>query len=212
MQTLDLYQKNTIVTSTEALQLLREGNYRFTHNISMNRDMLQKVLATKDQQKPFAAILSCMDSRVPAEIIFDLGIGDIFSIRIAGNIISEYVLGSLEYAAAVNGVRLIVVMGHTCCGAVRGACDKVQMGHLTSLISKIERAITAEESVQDNRTGNNDEFVNKVSAINIHNSIRDMVHQSEILRDLMENAGLRIVPAMYDVATGIVDFFDDRKM
>lgn len=204
--------QNTIINSAQALSLLQEGNYRFTHNLSMNRDMLQKVLATKDQQQPFAAVLSCMDSRVPAEIIFDLGIGDIFSIRIAGNIISENVLGSLEYAAAVAGVRLIVVMGHTCCGAVRGACDKVQMGHLTSLIRKIDRAIVAEQSVLNNRTGSNDAFVNKVSAINLHHSISDMVMQSDILRDFQESAGLNIVPAMYDVATGIVDFFDDRKM
>ncbi len=196
------------ITAGQALALLQEGNRRFTGNISMNRDLLQRVMATKDQQQPFAAVLSCMDSRVPAEIIFDQGIGDIFSVRVAGQVISENVLGSLEYAVAVAGAKLIVVMGHTNCGAVRGACDKVQMGNLTSLIQKITRAIDVENTVSENRTGSNDAFVNKVSAINLHHSIRDIWLQSDMLRKHCENEGLKIVPAMYDVATGIVDFYE----
>ncbi|MDE1190908.1 MAG: carbonic anhydrase family protein [Arachidicoccus sp.] len=201
---------NKHITAEEGLQLLKEGNNRFVNNISKNRDLLQKVLETKEEQKPFAAVLSCMDSRVPAEIIFDQGIGDIFSIRIAGNIISENVLGSLEYAVEVAGSKLIVVMGHSNCGAIKGACDNIQLGNLTALINKILPAIHKEKNIADNRTSSNQEFVDKVAHLNVRHSIDMILQLSPVLRKHCEDNDVLIVPAMYNVATGNVYFYDDE--
>jgi len=194
------------ITADLALQLLRDGNSRFTSGLSANRDLLRKVQETKDGQNPFAAILSCMDSRAPAELIFDQGIGDIFNIRIAGNVISPYVLGSLEYAIAVAGSRLILVMGHTGCGAIKGACDDVKMGNLTDLLEEIKDSIRQEVTVSDDRTGNNAVFVNKVSMLNVLHSVAQMKEQSAVIREYVDNGTVKIVPAMYDVATGVVSF------
>jgi carbonic anhydrase len=194
------------MTADIALKLLKDGNNRFTSGLSANRDLLQKVAETKDEQKPFAAILSCMDSRAPAELIFDQGIGDIFNIRIAGNVVSPYVLGSLEYAVAVAGAKLIIVMGHTGCGAIKGACDDVKMGHLTDLLSEIKDAVSQEDTVQEERNGQNKAFVNKVSALNVLHSVAQMQTQSEVINDFVNRGIVKIVPAMYDVATGKVTF------
>ncbi|HEY0299057.1 MAG TPA: carbonic anhydrase family protein [Arachidicoccus sp.] len=196
------------ISAEEALRLLKEGNNRFVNNISKNRDLLQKVLETKEEQKPFAAILSCMDSRVPAELIFDQGIGDIFSVRIAGNIISENVLGSLEYAVEVAGSKLIVVMGHTNCGAIKGACDNVHLGNLSALIDKITPAIDRETSVTDNRCSDNYDFVNKVAALNVQHSIEMMMKNSPVIKKHCEENDVLVIAAMYDVATGVVHFYD----
>jgi carbonic anhydrase len=198
--------RNADMTPELALELLKEGNARFINGLSANRDLLRKVQETKDGQKPFAAILSCMDSRAPAELIFDQGIGDIFNIRIAGNVISPYVLGSLEYAIAVAGSKLILVMGHTNCGAIKGACDNVKMGNLTHLLDQIQDSVKKESSVLEDRNGSNIEFVNKVSKLNVHHSISQMLDRSEVIREHVEQGKISIVAAMYDIATGQVAF------
>ena len=194
------------MTPEIALELLKAGNTRFINGLSANRDLLRKVQETKDGQKPFAAILSCMDSRAPAELIFDQGIGDIFNIRIAGNVVSPYVLGSLEYAIAVAGSKLILVMGHTNCGAIKGACDNVKMGNLTSLLDQIQDSVNQENTVTEERNGSNIEFVNKVSNLNVHHSISQMMERSEVIKEHVEQGKIAIVAAMYDIATGQVAF------
>ncbi len=203
-------RKNSLedVTPKIALQLLKEGNFRFINNLKMNHDLLQMVNETKDEQKPFAAILSCMDSRTSSELVFDQGLGDIFSIRIAGNVITNHILGSLEYAVAVTGVKLILVLGHTGCGAIKGACDHVELGHLTALLHKIQPAVDAEQTTIGNRTGSNTAFVNKVAMLNVKNSVRQITENSPIILEHVENGSIGIVPAMYDVATGKVTFYN----
>ena len=197
------------MTPELAMELLTKGNERFVNGMSANRDLLQKVQETKDGQKPFAAILSCMDSRAPAELIFDQGIGDIFNIRIAGNVVSPYVLGSLEYAVAVAGSKLILVMGHTGCGAIKGACDNVKMGNLTSLLEQIKDSVDQEQSVSDNRTSSNAAFVDKVSVLNVRHSVTQMLEQSEVIREHVESGKIKIVPAMYNLASGKVEMIEE---
>lgn len=200
------------MTPDLALQLLKDGNQRFTSGLSANRDLLQKVQETKDGQKPFAAILSCMDSRAPAELIFDQGIGDIFNIRIAGNVISPYVLGSLEYAVAVAGSKLILVMGHTGCGAIKGACDDVKLGNLTDLLAQIKDSVNNETTENEDRTGQNQTFVDKVSLLNVLHSVEQMKAESTVIREFVENGTIKIVPAMYNISTGIVSFHHEMEM
>ena len=195
-----------------ALNLLKHGNFRFMNNIGINRDLLEILSETKDGQSPFAAILSCMDSRTSAELIFDQGFGDIFSIRIAGNVVSGNVLGSLEYAAGVAGSKLIVVLGHTNCGAVKGACDHVEMGNLTPLLEKIKPAINSEKRTTENRNGNNPEFVNAVAALHVKHTVIEILEGSAIINDLVNSGKVGIIPAMYDIATGMVYFFDKDAM
>lgn len=197
------------ITPQGAIQKLKEGNFRFVNNLKLNRNLLEQVNDTKDNQWPFAAILSCIDSRTSAELIFDQGLGDIFSIRIAGNIISEGILGSLEFSTAIAGSRLIVVLGHTNCGAIKGACDDVQLGNLTHLLQKIKPAVNEEASIMENRTSKNMAFVDAVAKINIQNSIWQIIDQSPIISKLVEEGKVGIVPAMYNVATGAVTFYDD---
>lgn len=198
------------MTPQLAFDLLKAGNNRFTNGLSANRDLLQKVQETKDGQKPFAAILSCMDSRAPAELIFDQGIGDIFNIRIAGNVVSPYVLGSLEYAVGVAGSKLILVMGHTGCGAVGGACDDVKMGNLTGLLEEVKACLPQETTETGDRSSKNRDFVNKVALLNVHHSVQQILNQSDIIRELAGKEQIRIVPAMYDIATGIVSFHHEH--
>src|ERR1043165_5439502 len=185
-----------------ALQRLKEGNFRFVNNLKLNRDLLEQVNDTKDGQWPFAAILSCMDSRTSAELIFDQGLGDIFSIRIAGNIISPGILGSLEYATAVAGSKLILVLGHTNCGAIKGACDDVKFGHLTQLLEQIKPAVEQEKHTKENRTSHNPEFVDSVAKINVHNSAKEILERSAVIREMVMKGELGLVPAMYNIATG----------
>ncbi len=196
------------ITPASAIQLLRDGNFRFVNNLKLNRDLLEQVNATKDGQWPFAAILSCMDSRTSAELIFDLGLGDIFSIRIAGNVTSENVLGSLEFATAVAGSKLIVVLGHTNCGAIKGACDNVELGNLSKLLHHIKPAVAQETSTKENRNGKNLEFVNEVAKLNVHHTVKEIMAGSDIIADLLKKGTIDMVPAMYDIATGEVSFYD----
>lgn len=190
------------------LHILQAGNKRFMENIRQNRDHHSGIDATKDGQKPFAAILSCMDSRVAAELVFDQGIGDIFNIRIAGNIITPEVLGSLEYAVEVSGVPVILILGHTGCGAVGGACDQVSLGNLTGLLEKIQPAIRAEKTVTENRNSQNPEFVRKVTLLHLENVLRDMLEQSSVIAGAVRSDKLLVATAIYDVASGAVQFLN----
>ena len=197
------------ITPSEALDILKEGNKRFINNLKYNRNLLEQVNSTRDGQWPFAVVLSCIDSRTSAELIFDQGLGDIFSVRIAGNIVNNDILGSMEFACNVAGSKFIVVLGHTKCGAIKGACDHVKMGHLTGLLAKIEPSINEETTTDSNRNASNPEFVENVATINVKRTAEEIMERSDILRDLIQQGKVGIIGAMYDVTTGQVEFFDD---
>lgn len=196
------------LTPEMALQILREGNDRFVRNLKANRNLLQQVNETATGQFPFATILSCIDSRTSAELIFDQGLGDIFSIRIAGNILNEDILGSMEFATKVVGTKIIVVLGHTKCGAVVGACNHVELGNLTTLLKKIQPAIELENTTKENRNGSNVEFVSHVTENNVHLTIERIRKESPIIAELEEKNAIKIVGGMYDVENGLVTFFE----
>lgn len=196
------------ITPTMALELLKEGNKRFVSNLKINRNLLQQANETSDGQHPFAVILSCIDSRTSAELIFDQGLGDIFSVRIAGNIINEDILGSMEFACKVAGSKIIVVLGHTKCGAVKGACDHVEMGNLTTLLTKIQPAVYDEKTETENRTSSNPEFVEKVAIINVKRTAQAIAERSPILKEMIEKGEIAIVGGTHNIATGEVTFFE----
>ena len=197
------------LTPISALDILKEGNKRFVNNLKANRNLLQQANETSDGQHPFAIILSCIDSRTSAELIFDQGLGDIFSARIAGNIVNEDILGSMEFACKVAGSKIIVVLGHTKCGAVKGACDHVEMGNLTALLSKIQPAVYDEKTVTENRDSSNSEFVEKVSAINVKRTVTAIMDRSPILKEMILNGEIGIVGGVHDINNGEVTFFED---
>ncbi|OQK17772.1 carbonic anhydrase [Methyloprofundus sedimenti] len=197
------------ITPTMALELLKDGNKRFINNLKINRNLLQQANETSDGQHPFAVILSCIDSRTSAELIFDQGLGDIFSVRIAGNIINEDILGSMEFACKVAGSKIIVVLGHTKCGAVKGACDHVEMGNLTALLSKLQPAVYDEKTVTENRNSGNEEFVEKVSTINVKRTVHAIMERSPILKEMIENGECGIIGGNHNITTGEVSFYDD---
>ncbi|MES2836715.1 MAG: carbonic anhydrase family protein [Bacteroidota bacterium] len=196
------------LTPQKALQILKEGNNRFINNLKANRDLLEQAGYTADGQFPFAVILSCIDSRTSTELIFDQGLGDVFSVRIAGNIINEDILGSMEFACKVAGSKIIVVLGHTKCGAVKGACDHIEMGNLTALLSKIQPAVYDEKTVTENRTSKNSDFVEKVAVINVKRTVQGIVQRSPILKEMIEKGEIGIVGGTHDIATGKVTFFE----
>ena len=200
------------ITPPMALNLLEEGNKRFVNNLKVNRNLLQQANETSDGQHPFAIILSCIDSRTSAELIFDQGLGDVFSIRIAGNIINEDVLGSMEFGCKVAGAKIIVVLGHTRCGAIKGACDHVEMGNLTALLSKIRPAVDEEQTIKENRNAKNSEFVEKVATINVHRSVKSIIERSPILKEMIEGGQIGIVGGIHDITTGIVTFYPRASM
>ncbi len=195
------------LTPEHALDILKEGNERFVNNIKAHRNLLEQVNETSSGQFPFAAILSCIDSRTSAELIFDQGLGDIFSIRIAGNILNEDILGSMEFACKVAGSKLIVVLGHTKCGAIEGACNNIVMGNITNLLNKIKPAIELEKETTENRTGNNLKFVQNVTANNVFITVQKIREQSSILHEMEENGEIKIVGGLYDLDTGQVEFY-----
>ena len=204
------HTRETQATTTpqKSLQYLKEGNLRFQNNLKANRNLLEQVNDTSDGQFPFATILSCIDSRVSAELVFDQGLGDIFSVRIAGNFVNEDILGSMEFACKLAGTKLIVVLGHTACGAVKGACDDAKMGNLTKLIEKITPAVNAVSEPKDVslRNSKNAEFVDTVAEKNVQLTI-DRIHaESPILSEMEKNGEIMIVGAMYDINTGEVKF------
>lgn len=199
------------LTPEIALQILKAGNARFMKNLKINRNLLQQLNETYDGQYPFAVVLSCIDSRTSSELIFDQGLGDLFSIRIAGNILNDDIIGSMEFACKVSGAKIIVVVGHTRCGAIKGACDDVQLGKLTDLLAKIKPVV---EKVRDpeatDQNSKNEEFVSKVAEANVFNVIEEIKSRSEILREMLEQKQIGIVGAMYDLHTGHIDFYENH--
>ena len=196
------------MTPDKSLSELRLGNQRFVNKNQLNRDLLQQVKQTSTGQYPFATILSCIDSRVSSELIFDQGIGDIFSVRIAGNFVNEDILGSMEFACKLAGTKLILVLGHTACGAVKGACDHARLGNLTALINKIEPAVEAvtEPKEESQRNSSNINFVNTVAEKNVEMTISNIRSSSPVLAEMEEQGSIKIIGGMYDIDTGIVHF------
>jgi carbonic anhydrase len=195
------------MTPEEALAELRAGNGRFLAGKSQVRNLPAKARATASGQYPFAVILSCLDSRQPIELIFDQGIGDIFSARIAGNVLDDDILGSLEFACQVSGAKLILIVGHSNCGAVKGAIDGVEFGHLTGLLNRIKPAIAAVSADDQPRTSKNDKYVQEVADANVHLVMQQIRERSPALRDLLDQGKIGVVGAMYDLSTGEVHFF-----
>jgi carbonic anhydrase len=201
-------EMQTAITPALALEILKDGNKRFVSNLKINRNLLQQANETSDGQHPFAVILSCIDSRTSAELIFDQGLGDVFSVRIAGNIVNEDILGSMEFGCKVAGAKIIVVLGHTKCGAIKGACDNVELGNLTSLISKIKPAVDQETATSDNRTSSNANFVENVAELNVSLSVKNILLHSPIIAEMVKNEEIGIVGAVHDIKTGEVKFFE----
>lgn len=199
------------LTPRMAMEILKEGNERFINNLKAQRNLLEQVNDTREGQWPFATILSCIDSRTSAELVFDQGLGDIFSIRIAGNIVNTDILGSMEFACKVAGSKLIVVLGHTKCGAVKGACDHVEMGNLTELLSKLQPAVYSESETMaaDKRNSKNGVFVENVATLNVKRSVKSIIERSYILEEMLDKGEIGIVGAMYNIETGKVEFYDD---
>jgi len=202
----------TSISPEKAIEILKTGNERFVNNLKANRNLLQQVNETSDGQHPFAVILSCIDSRTSAELIFDQGLGDIFSIRIAGNILNEDILGSMEFACKIAGAKAAVVLGHSKCGAIKGACDNVEMGNLTALLTKIRPAVDDELIIKENRNSSNAEFVEKVAVINVKRTVKAIMERSPILNEMIKTGELDLIGAMYDVETGVVTFYQNREL
>ncbi len=194
------------ITPAKALEILIEGNQRFINNLKINRNLLEQVNETKDGQFPFAVVLSCIDSRTSAELIFDQGLGDVFSIRIAGNIINNDILGSMEFACKLAGSKLIVVLGHSKCGAIKGACAGVKIGNLTGLLEKINPAIVAIENEMPNTDQTDPEFINAVEKQNVICMMDTIIKESPVLKELYESGEIGMVGSYYDVETGEVSF------
>jgi MFS superfamily sulfate permease-like transporter len=200
-------EKQRDISPQKAIEMLKEGNKRFVSSLNINRNLLNQVNETSDTQNPFAFVLSCIDSRTSAELIFDQGLGDIFSCRIAGNILNQDIVGSMEFASKVVGVKLIMVLGHSGCGAIKGACDHVEMGNLTNLLHKIHPAISAETNTLENRDSSNEKFVENVSAINVKLVMEEITKHSPIIAELLAKKEIAIIGGMYNVMTGEVEFY-----
>lgn len=196
------------MTPAMALDVLRKGNERFVQNLKANRNLLQQVNETSEGQHPFAIILSCIDSRTSAELIFDQGLGDIFSCRVAGNILNDDILGSMEFACKVAGAKVVVVLGHTKCGAIKGACDGVRLGHLTTLLEKIDGALALETETTTDRTSANAAFVERVAELNVQHVKGQVPARSALLREMIDRGEIALIGGMYDVDTGAVTFDD----
>jgi carbonic anhydrase len=196
------------LTPEHALAILKEGNERFVNNIKVNRNLLEQVNETSTGQFPFAAILSCIDSRTSAELIFDQGLGDVFSIRIAGNILNDDILGSMEFACKFAGSKLIVVLGHTKCGAIEGACNNIELGHVTGLLNKIKPAIALETVTLTNRNAGNASFFRNVTENNVFITVQQVKAQSQILNEMEQSGKIKILGGLYDVETGQVIFYE----
>ena len=203
-------ETQTSMTAEKSLQELKEGNKRFQANQKADRNLKEQVADTSGGQYPFATILSCIDSRVSSELIFDQGIGDIFSARIAGNFVNDDILGSMEFACKLAGTKLIVVLGHTACGAVKGACDDAKLGKLTGMLEKIKPAVNSVSEPEDPnlRNSSNIEFVNKVAEKNVHLTIDKIKADSEVLAAMVKNNEIKIVGGMYDIQSGAITFYE----
>ncbi len=198
----------TAMTPQQALAELKAGNARFVAGHPLKRNLPADVKATASGQYPFAVVLSCLDSRQPIEIVLDQGIGDIFSARVAGNVLNDDILGSLEFACKVSGAKLIAVIGHTNCGAIKGAVDDVQLGNLTGLLAKIKPAMDAVPADVQPRTSKNSEFVDQVAEANVRLVMQQIRDRSPILREMLDNGQIELAGGMYDLSTGEVHFYD----
>lgn len=200
-------QSQANIAPSEAIEFLKDGNKRFVQKKGLNRDLHQQISDTAQGQFPFAAVVSCIDSRIPTEMVFDQGIGDIFNARVAGNIVNEDILGSLEFACKLAGAKAIVVMGHTACGAVKGACDNARLGNLTQMLNKIKPAVELTSTSEgEDRSSSNSAFVNRVADKNVELTIENILSQSAVLKEMNDNGNITIVGAMYDVHTGEITF------
>lgn len=194
------------MTPAKALEILQEGNQRFVSNLKVNRNLLEQVNATKDGQFPFAIVLSCIDSRTSAELIFDQGLGDIFSVRIAGNVLNKDILGSMEFACKLAGSKQIVVLGHSKCGAIKGACAGVKIGNLSGLLEKIDPAIHDVTSQMPGKEHTDPEFIKAVEKRNVITTMDLILQESPVLKELYENGEIGMTGGYYDVDTGEVTF------
>ena len=201
-------QTQEAMSPDAALKALKDGNKRFITSTQVSRDLMQQVAETSTGQYPFATVLHCIDSRVSAELVFDQGIGDLFSIRIAGNFVNEDILGSMEFATKLAGTKVVVVLGHTACGAVKGACDHAKLGNLTGMLEKIAPAVTAVTEPVDAalRTSSNIDFVNRVAVKNVHMAIDNLRAMSPVLKEMEAAGDIKVVGAMYHIENGQVDF------
>jgi carbonic anhydrase len=199
------------LTPVQVLESLQRGNERFASGKADSRDMLHDQRTTAAGQYPHAVILSCIDSRAPAEIIFDAGLGDLFNARIAGNIADDDLVGSMEFACAVAGAKLVLVMGHTSCGAIKGACDRVELGNLTGLLKKIEPAVASVRDVPGERSSKNKDFVEAVSEANVRLTVERIRDLSPILRDLESASKIQIAGCIYDLDTARVRFLPQDR-
>ena len=195
------------ITPARALEMLKQGNERFVHGKTLPRDFLAQVRQTATGQYPFAAIVSCLDSRIPPAIVFDQGVGDLFVGRIAGNFVNDDMLGSLEFATKLSGAKLIVILGHTECGAIRGACDAAQLGLLTATLANINPAVKAVQGDYTPRNSSNAEFVQSVAEMNVQLTMKKLLDRSVVLREMVDKGELGLVGAMYDITTGKVMFY-----
>jgi carbonic anhydrase len=195
-------------TPQQALARLRAGNARFVSGHMLARNLPAEVRATAAGQYPTAVVLSCLDSRQPIELVLDQGIGDIFSARVAGNVLDDDILGSMEFGCKVSGAKSIAVIGHSNCGAVKGAVDDVQLSHLSGLLAKIKPAIDSVPAAVQPRQSSNAEFVNQVAEANVRLVMQQIRERSPILRELLDRGQIGLVGGMYDLATGEVRFFD----
>ena len=195
------------ITPDKAIEMLKQGNQRFVSGKTLERDLLAQVKQTSKGQFPFAAVVSCIDSRIPPEIVFDRGIGDLFVARVAGNFVNDDILGSLEFATKLSGAKLIVVMGHTECGAVKGACDAAQLGLLTATLASINPAVKAVQGDYTPRSSKNTEFVQAVAEMNVTLTMQKLRDRSVVLREMLDKGEIGMVGAMYDVSTGKVTFY-----
>ena len=196
----------------EALDVLVEGNHRFVNNLIANKDMQSLVQIIKDKQHPFASFLSCSDSRAPVELLFDQALGDIFSVRLAGNIASDKAIGSLEFSTKYLDSKLVVVLGHSDCGAVKAACDNFRDGHIGEIINMIRPALRHEKTVTENRDSSNVEFIHKICALNVKMQMDEIIHSSDIIQDMLTAKQIGIVGGIYDLNTGEVSFLQDTLM
>lgn len=194
------------LTPELALSFLKEGNKRFVENLKTHSDLLEQVNSTKENQFPFAIILSCIDSRTSAELIFDQGLGDIFSTRIAGNVLNDDIIGSMEFACKLAGSKLIVVLGHSNCGAITGACEETELGHLTHLLSKVDAAVQQVKKSNSSLDITSKEAIDKVSMQNVMYTLDNVLNRSDVLKDMFMNGEIGLVGAYYKVETGEVDF------
>ena len=198
-------ESQAAISPQQSIDLLMEGNARFLNKGGVSRDLIQQVSETATGQYPFSSVLSCIDSRIPTEIIFDQGIGDIFNARIAGNFINEDILGSLEFACQLAGSKSIMILGHTSCGGVKGACDDAKLGNLTQMLAKIKPAVERTKTEEgEARNSSNIHFVNRVAEENVRLNVKAITEKSTVLNNLVEQGDLIIVGAMYDVASGKV--------